>query len=164
LRHTVPRNGRAGIGRVLTIGLVVVILIVVALGATVLMGKGWIFPQHHTVSITNGRITPLSTNNKYDYYEFSVPTGARGASIQGSFAASGGSGNGIIVMVMDSTNFNNWVNRGIANTYYNGVKETAGTISASLPSGESFYLVYAYASTVPSSENVTTSVNLTYTN
>jgi hypothetical protein len=138
---------------------VVVIVVIVALAS---MGGGGIVPQQHTANIVNGLITVGA--GSYNDYQFSIPAGASGASIQGSFTASGGSGNDVIVYVMDSTDFTNWANGHSASAFYNSGQETTGTISAPLTAGETYYLVYDNTFSIISSKNVQTTVNLTYTN
>ena len=64
-------------------------------------------------------------------------------SIRGSFTASGGSGNDIRVLIMDSTAFTNWQNGHQVNIYYDSGQQTTGSISTSLPNGPgTYYLVY----------------------
>lgn len=144
------------------IAVLAVVVVLVVLAALGVSGGGGIFRQQHTVNIINGVIT-VGPRRNYDHYAFIVPAGASGARIQGSFIASGGSGNGVEVMVLDSTNYAYWVGGHIANTYYNSGQVTTGTISVSLPAGEEYYLVYTNQIYGLSSTNVTTSVNLTYT-
>ncbi|MGD0477533.1 MAG: hypothetical protein ABSB29_05135 [Nitrososphaerales archaeon] len=138
-----------------------VVVVLVVLAALGVWGGGGILPQQQTVNIINGLITVGA--NSYDDYQFSVPAGASGASIQGTFTASGGFGNDIVVLVMDSTDFTNWANSHQASAYYNSGQETTGTISASLTAGETYYLVYNNQFSIFSSKNVDTTVNLTYT-
>lgn len=138
-----------------------VVVVLVVLAALGVWGGGGILSQQHTANIVNGLITVGA--NSYDDYQFSVPSGASGASIQGSFTASGGSGNDVVVIVMDSTDFTNWANGHSANTLYYSGQMTTGTISASLTAGDTYYLVYNNQFSILSSKNVQTTVNLTYT-
>jgi hypothetical protein len=62
---------------------------------------------------------------------------------------------------MDSINFINWENGHTANTYYNSGQLTS-SISATLPSGGTYYLVYDNTFSVISQKNVNTQANLSY--
>jgi hypothetical protein len=149
--------------------LLVVVVLIIAIVAVIgalggggsVGGGGGILPQQQTMNIVNGMITVNAGN--YESYQFTIPSGASGASVSGSFTASGGSGNDIIVLIMDSTDFVNWQNGHSASAYYNSGQETTGTISASLPAGATYYLVYSNTFSTFSSKNVQTSVNLDYT-
>lgn len=144
------------------IGIIVVVIVVVAIiGVALSTGGGGVIPQQQTVNIVNGLITVNA--DSYESYQFSVPSGASSVSVSGSFTASGGSGNDIVVLVMDSTNFVNWQNGHSASTYYNSGQVTTGTISASLPAGATYYLVYSNTFSIFSSKTVQTTVDLVYT-
>jgi len=146
--------------------LILIVVLVVAILAVIgsMGGSGGgsgILPQQHTENIVNGLVTVNAGN--YEYYQFSVPSGASAVSVSGSFTASGGSGNDIIVYVMDYTNFVNWQNGHSASAYYNSGQVTTETISTSLPAGATYYLVYSNTFSILSSKNVQTTVNLVYT-
>jgi hypothetical protein len=147
------------------VGIVVlaIVLVIAALAVigTLASGGGGIVPQQHTENIVNGLITV--GGDSYNDYQFSVPSGASGGGVSGSFSASGGSGNDIEVIIMDSTNFVNWQNGHSYNYYYDSGQETTGTISANLPAGTTYYLVYSNTFSLLSSKNVQTTVNLSYT-
>jgi len=146
---------------------VVVVLLLVFVGIPFAFGlfgssSGGLLPSQHTVNIVNGLITV--GGHSYDDYEFTVPSGASSVRVSGPFTASGGGGNDINVYVMDQTDFTNWSNGHQASTYYNSGQVTTGTVSASLPGGGTYYLVYDNSFSLLSSKNVQTTVNLTYTN
>jgi type II secretory pathway pseudopilin PulG len=126
----------------------------------------------HTANIVNGLITVQPRN--YTHYSITVPGGATGIAIGGSFSVSGGTGNNIEVLVLDQSNYNNWQNAYqlsvIYNnwksdyrlrTYYDSGQVTTGTIAASLSISGVYYLVY---SNVPSTvtKNVQTTAYLYY--
>lgn len=143
---------------------VFVVVIVVAVGLLValnLRGGGGILPSSHTENIVNGLVTVNA--GAYEDYQFVVPSGASSIQVSGSFTASGGSGNDIKVYIMDSINFINWQNGHSANTYYNSGQVTTSTISATLPSSGTYYLVYDNTFSIISQKNVNTQVNLSYT-
>ena len=65
--------------------------------------------------------------------------------LEGEFSVSGNGTNlKIRVLVKDGTNYRNWVIGNDNSSYYYSGEDTAGTISASLPSlkGDTYYLIY----------------------
>ena len=114
----------------------------------------------HSTNIVNGLITVQPGG--YNDYPMTIPSGVTSAVLTGTFTASGGSGNDIDVFVVDQTNFVNWQNGHQANAYYRSGQVTTGTISASLPAGATYYLVYSNTFSSASSKNVQTTVNLSY--
>jgi type II secretory pathway pseudopilin PulG len=113
-----------------------------------------------SANIVNGLITVQAGG--YNYYPFTMAAGTTSISVNGSFTASGGSGNDIAVFVMDETNFINWKNGHQANAYYSSGQLTTGTISATLPSSGAYDLVYSNTFSTFSSKNVQTTVNVYY--
>ena len=146
-------------------GIIVIVSIavltsVLALGSYGTGGGGGILPSPHTVNIVNRLITVNSLG--YEYYPFYVPSGATDVYVQGSFTASGGSGNDIEVLIMDSTEFINWLNEPQASAYYNSGQVTTSNFNVHLPSGSgTYYLVYSnkFSST---QKNVLTLAYLSY--
>ncbi len=118
-------------------------------------------PQSSSNNIVNGLIT-VSPGN-YEYYQVSVPAGAYNVQLSGTFTASGGSGNDIIVSVMDQTDFVNWQNGHQASTYYDSGQVTTDSFSVTLPAGAIYYLVYSNEFSIISTKNVNTQANLSYT-
>lgn len=64
---------------------------------------------------------------------------------------------------MDYTDYVNWQNGHNATAYYTSGKETTGTISAILPGGATYYLVYDNQFSTFSQKDVNTQVNVAYT-
>jgi hypothetical protein len=150
-----------------TIGTIAIIVMIVFATAAVLAFRGSIggggtnTADTHATNIVNGLITVNA--GYYEYYPFYVPSGAANVQIQGGFTASGGSGNDIVVMIMDSTSFINWRNGHQVNVYYNSGQLTTSNFDVSLPSGSgSYYLVYSNTFSLISQKNVNTQVNLSY--
>jgi len=150
-----------GVLIVIVVLVIAVLAVIGSMGGASGGGGGGILPSQHTENVVNGLITVGARN--YNDYEFTVPSGASGVSVSGSFTASGGSGNDIEVLVMDSTDFVNWSNGHTASAYYDSGQETTGSISASLPAGATYYLVYSNMFSILSSKDVQTTVNLVYT-
>jgi hypothetical protein len=165
----VPRN--LGIG-------VVVLLVVGGGGYFALSSAGVSLVQVRTVTMTTvtssttQTSTPVSSNavngdisvspGQYAEYQITVPDGASDAQLTGSFLASGGSGNDIVVLVMDQTNFVNWENGHQVSTYYDSGQVTTSSFMVSLPSSGTYFLVYSNQFSTFSSKSVNTQANLTY--
>lgn len=161
------------------IGIGIVVLLVMAGGAYVaLSSAGVSVVQVKTVTITTvtssttQTSTPVSANvvngdisvraGQYEDYQLTVPANAAGAELTGNFLASGGSGNDIIVLIMDQTDYVNWQNGHQASTYYNSGQITTSTFNVSLPSGGTYFLVYSNQFSTFSSKSVNTQATLTY--
>ena len=175
---TSPAQSSSHMARNLAIG--VVVLVVLAAGAYVALNSAGIsVVQVKTITVTTvtssttQTFTPVSSNvvnglisvgaGQYEDYQITVPDGASNVQLTGNFQASGGSGNDIIVLVMDQTDFVNWQNGHQASAFYNSGQLTTATISASLPGSGTYYLVYSNAFSTFSSKNVNTQANLAYT-
>ena len=103
------------------------------------------------------------TAGHYETYQITVPSNAENAQVSGSFTASGGSGNDIAVSIMDYSDYVNWQNGHSATAYYTSGQETTGTITASLPSGATYYSGIRQSFSTFSDKNVNTQVNVAYT-
>jgi hypothetical protein len=144
--------------------IVIVVVVVGVLGAIAAIGffnTVSTATTSHTNNIVNGLVTVPA--GSYEYYQFSVPSGATLVTVSGPFTASGGSGNDIDVFVVDQTNFVNWQNGHSATSYYDSGQVTTGTVNANLPGSGTYYLVYNNSFSAASSKNVQTTVDLTYT-
>jgi hypothetical protein len=114
------------------------------------------------VNIANGTISVGAL--AYNDYQFSVPSGAYGVSLKGSFTASGGTNNEIMVIVMNSGNFTIWSSGHSGyQFYYESGRQTTGTFNVSPPAGGTYYLVYNNQFSVLASKSVQTTVKLVYT-
>jgi hypothetical protein len=118
-------------------------------------------PQTFSSNVVNGIIAVNAGN--YQSYRVTAPTGAYNLQLSGSFTASGGSGNDIVVLIMDETNYVNWQNGHQASAYYNSGQVTTKSFSVNLPTGGAYYLVYSNTFSTFSDKNVNTQANLGYT-
>jgi hypothetical protein len=109
-------------------------------------------------NIVNGNIGVSSSS--YSDYPVTAPAGAYNVQISGNFRASGGSGNDIIVLILDQTGFVNWQNGHQATNYYNSGQLTTSSFSVTLPSSGTYHLVYSNQLSTFTSKTVNT---LTYT-
>ena len=97
-------------------------------------------PQPHSIPIGAGVLTVNAS--AYSWYQVSVPPGVTSVSIAGHFTATGGSGNDIIVYILDEDGFTNFKNGHPASTFYNSGKVTTAAINAALPNtATSYYLL-----------------------
>jgi hypothetical protein len=80
---------------------------------------------------------------QYRYYTLVVPAGASNVKVQGHFTATGGTGNDIVVFLVNDESFTNWKNHHQSSAYYNSGKETVGDVAATLPDGGgNYYLIF----------------------
>jgi len=123
-------------------------------------GEFSLIPQEHSEQIVKGiiRINP----GTYQYYQLIVPSGATDARIEGTFTASGGSGNDILVMLFPEDGFVNWKYGYNADNFYFSGKVIAGQVGAVVPSGEKVYLVFDNSFSLISSKTVNTDIKLIY--
>jgi hypothetical protein len=117
--------------------------------------------QFRSQNIVNGLITVQA--GWYNNYEFTLPAGAGNIHVAGTFTATGGSGNDIIVSIMDRTNFVNWSNGHQATAFYNSGQLSTGSFDVRLSSDTTYDLVYANTFSTLASKNVRTTANLFYT-
>ena len=98
-------------------------------------------PQPHFVRIVNTAITVNA--GSFAWYPFSVPENANTLAVTGHFTATGGSGNDIIVYILDEDGLANLKNGHPTRTYYNSEKVTQSSIQAVLPPAPgTYYLVF----------------------
>jgi hypothetical protein len=111
------------------------------------------------MEIVNGNLTVNASS--YASYNFTVPSSAPTATVQGTFTVSGGNGNTIKVYVMDGANLADWQNGLNASMYYDSGELSSGNVTATLPSTGTYYLVYdnTFSAT---SKNVITQVDFDY--
>jgi hypothetical protein len=150
-----PPTKNSHVARNVAIGIICIIILLVAFWAA------WNRPTRYISNLVNGLLTINA--GSYEYYSFTIPSGASDIQVSGSFTASGGSGNDIRIYILDSTSFTNWKNGHSVSTYYNSGQMTTGTISATLPSSGTYYLVYDNTFSLFSQKNVNTWATLSYT-
>jgi hypothetical protein len=118
-------------------------------------------PQPHSVPIGAGALTVGAS--AYSWYQVFVPPGVTSVSITGHFTATGGTGNDIMVYVLDEDGFTNFKNGHPSNTFYNSGKVTTASIGAVLPNAPtSYYLVLDNRFSFLTPKAVQMSVTLNY--
>jgi len=95
------------------------------------------------------------------YYTIAVTSVMLSPHLEGTFTASGGSGNDIRVLVMTETDYVNWSNGHAVYPEYNSGQVTTGSFDVSLNTG-THYLVYDNTFSSVSDKGVTTTVHLKY--
>lgn len=112
-------------------------------------------------NLVNGMISVKAGN--YYYLPFTIDTSyMTNAAVVGSFQASGGSGNDIVVLILDGMGFTNWTNGHQTNTYYNSGQVTVGNINSAMTASGQYYLVFSNKFSTFSTKSVNTTVNLTW--
>jgi hypothetical protein len=118
-------------------------------------------PQPHNVPVTNGALTIGAS--AFSWYPFTIPPGATSANIAGRFTATGGTGNDIIVYILDEDGFVNFKNGHPVNTYYNSGKVTQASIAAVLPNTPgTYYLLFDNRYSILTPKAVTVNATLNY--
>lgn len=145
---------------------IAILLLFIAIGVLVLAALGAFsgsesFVQQHTQTIVNGTVTVVAGN--YTAFKITIPSGATGARVTGSFTASGSLTTGIQVYVMDSSNFASWLNGHSFLAYYDSGRVMTGDIDAQVPVSGTYYLVYSNLFSALASKTVVTAASLAYT-
>jgi hypothetical protein len=111
------------------------------------------------LNLLNGTIT-VQAGGYYDV-QFTVDTNImKDVKVEGSFQASGGSGNDIEALVLSEMDFINWSNgHQVSPVYYSG-KITIADIDAPITQSGEYRLVFANMFSVISSKNVSAQVAL----
>jgi hypothetical protein len=94
-------------------------------------------------------------------YQFSIPSNSSNIHVSGMFTVQGSSGNGIIVYIFDSTNFETYQDGGDFGGLYQSSQTTTALISSNLDSNGTYYLVLDNTlSTITQTVNI--QANVTY--
>jgi hypothetical protein len=96
-------------------------------------------PIPHTSQIVNG--TANVNASAYLDFPFIIPSNSSNIHVSGTFTVQGGSGNGIIVYIFDSTNFDTYEDGGDFGGLYQSGQSTTALISSNLDSSGNYYLV-----------------------
>ncbi len=111
------------------------------------------------LNLVNGTITVQA--GSYYNVQFSVDTNVmKDVMVEGSFQASGGSGNDIDALVLNEMDFINWLNgHQVSPVYYSG-KITIADINVPITKSGDYHLVFGNTFSVISSKNVSAQVDL----
>jgi hypothetical protein len=96
------------------------------------------------------------------YWNFSVPSNATDIRVEGTFNASGGTGNDVEVYLLNDDEFVNWQNHHAVSALYNSGRVTQGTLNAPLPSGGPYHLIFNNKFSLFSPKAVKASIRLHY--
>ncbi|HEX6561968.1 MAG TPA: hypothetical protein VF016_08090 [Nitrososphaera sp.] len=157
-------KGKASKGKYIGIGVGVVIVAIIAvmiIGAAASNGGlSSVGKSKHSIQLMSGNVAV--NPGHYQSYQFNVPSGATNTKVTGTFYASGGSGNDIVVTILSQTDYINWQNGHSSSTNYNSGKVTTGNINTNLPDGETYYLVFDNSFSIISAKNVSGNIQLEY--
>lgn len=120
-------------------------------------------PQPVLVPKSRNLINATITVDPGDYYHVSFSArinGMRDVVMLGSFTASGGSGNDIIVLLLDDIAYTNWVNRHkVVVLYYSG-QVTTDRINVPITASGKYHLVFSNRFSTISTKRVLTTIDL----
>ncbi len=143
------------------VAIALIIVVVIAVSAVTVVFLLRAVPVSHTTQIVKGIATVYA--GSYVDYPFTLPSDATSISVSGTFTASGGSGNDIKVYLFDSTDFGYYSYGGSFTTLYRSGQATTATISASLPTSGTYYLVLDNEFSSVSTKTVNIQASVTYT-
>ena len=118
--------------------------------------------RQHRTTFGGGALTVAQGHRSY--YKMEVPADAINVKLQGHFAATGGSGNDIIVSVMNEEGFINSQNGHGNNALWETEgKVTVGDIDLTLPDGAgTYYLIFSNTFSLLSPKAIQENIALTY--
>lgn len=117
--------------------------------------------RHMTTNIAG---TPfVIAPGQYVYYQLVVPPRCFNVVLNGHFAAAGGGGNDVEVVLLDNDGFVNWRNGHQTPTFYNSGKVTQSTVDVQLPNdAKTYYLVFSNTFSLVSNKAITAGLTLQY--
>jgi hypothetical protein len=119
-------------------------------------------PQPRVMALVDTAFTLNATQGTH--WNFTVPPSATDVRVEGTFSASGGTGNDVEVYLLNDDEFVNWQNHHAVSTLYNSGRMTQGTLNVVLPSGaENYHLVFSNQFSLFSPKAVRASIRLHYT-
>ena len=113
-----------------------------------------------TDNIVNATITVGAMDHAA--YRVAIGESQKDPHIVGSFRASGGMGNDIVVCIMTETDYVNWANGHGGSTYYNSGQLTTSSVDVGPLAPGSYRVIFDNSFSTFSRKNVTTRVELRY--
>ena len=107
--------------------------------------------------LVSGRITIQPQN--FTSYAFTIPEGALGVKLEGTFNAEAGV---IDVLIMNGKAFENWRIGHSSNVIYRSGIKNNGALLMSLTPGETYYLIYSNKFSLTDEKTVTTDIVVSY--
>ena len=105
--------------------------------------------------------TTIVNASTYRDYVFAIPSNSSSIHAAGTFTVQGNAGNGIIVYIFDSTNFETYEDGGDFGGLYQSTQATTALISSNMDSNGTYYLVLDNKlSTIAQTVNI--QANVTY--
>jgi hypothetical protein len=119
-------------------------------------------PQPRVMNLVDTAFTLNAAQGMH--WNFTVPANATDVRVEGTFNASGGTGNDVEVYLLNDDEFVNWQNRHAVSALYNSGRMTQGTLDAVLPPGAgTYHLVFSNKFSLFSPKAVRASIRLRYT-
>lgn len=115
--------------------------------------------QPVTQEIFSG-IAPIGAG-QYQSWTLTIPPEMGSAQLVGSFHAAGGSGNDIMAIVTDASDFDNWINGHQARAYYSTDRTTEGRIDLRLGPG-TYIIAFSNRFSRMTSKEVSANLELHY--
>lgn len=117
-------------------------------------------PFPHTVQL--GPPAMALSAGEYKYIEFTIQPGWTNAMVEGRFQAEGGSGNDVVILILDQDGFTNWQNHHAVPTFYNSGQVTVGDIHAGPLAPGTYYLIFSNTFSFFANKAITADVKLKY--
>lgn len=115
----------------------------------------------HVEAIVHGVVSVGA--GAYEYRQFTVPVDAVRPIVRGNFFVNSTDGESIQVMILNAESFAKWQSDHIAaENYYSSTEVTTANLEASVPSGQTLYLVFDNTLSETSSKNVNANIELAY--
>jgi len=114
----------------------------------------------HVMNIVNDTVSVSA--GYHQAYPVTITSEMKNPMLVCSYKASGGTGNDIVVYIMDEANYINWKNGQQVSFYYNSGKSTTASFSVAMNALGTYYIVYDNAFSTVSSKNVVSRVDLKY--
>jgi hypothetical protein len=143
----------------------VLFLIIFVLFATVQHGYGTGRQQVNEFHVPLMQKSITVAAGGYRFSPLIVPADAQRIRIKGRFEATGGSGNDIVLVILDQDGFTNFQNRHRVATYYNSGRVTVGKVDVQLPVQDTmttYYMVWSNQFSVFSNKVVDGDIELSY--
>ncbi len=154
-RIGMPLNKLTKLGIALTVIVVVIVVVVIVVSLSAASST-----VSHTTQIVNEFV--YVDAHMYNDFQFTVPSGASGISVSGTFTVLGGSGNEIKVYIFDKTGFNRYQLGEDYTSLYQSGQTTASSFVIKLPSGGTYYFVLDNQFSADNQKTVNTQASVTY--
>jgi hypothetical protein len=99
----------------------------------------------------------------YEYRQFTVPVDAIRPIVRGNFFVNSTDGENIQAMILNTESFTKWQSDHIAaENYYSSTEVTTANLEASVPSGQTLYLVFDNTLSTTATKSLNADIELAY--